>query len=166
MLAQRQRWLLLGGALLLTLLLAAGIGQPESDTGAVVVEPVAVRPRGSRVAVAPPAELQVGSLASLPRDLGAGRVKDLFPVQSWYVPPPPPKPAPPKPPPLPFTYLGKAVDDGQVTVFVAQGERNLVVKAGDVIDGVYRADSILPPVMTFTYLPLQMQQTLEIGVAN
>ncbi|MNV71270.1 hypothetical protein D3C71_1642790 [compost metagenome] len=67
---------------------------------------------------------------------------------------------------MPFTYLGKAVDDGQVTVFVAQGDRNLVVKAGDVIDGVYRADSILPPVMTFTYLPLQMQQTLEIGVAN
>lgn len=164
MLAQRQRLLLLGGALLLTLLLAAGIGQPESETEAVVVEPAAVRPRGSRTA--PPAELQVGSLASLSRDLGAGRVKDLFPVQSWYVPPPPPKPAPPKPPPLPFTYLGKAVDDGQVTVFVAQGERNLVVKAGDVIDGVYRADSILPPVMTFTYLPLQMQQTLEIGVAN
>lgn len=164
MLAQRQRWLLLGGALLLTLLLAAGIGQPESETEAVVVEPAAVRPRGSRTA--PPAELQIGSLASLSRDLGAGKVRDLFPVQSWYVPPPPPKPAPPKPPPLPFTYLGKAVDDGQVTVFVAQGDRNLVVKAGDVIDGVYRADSILPPVMTFTYLPLQMQQTLEIGVAN
>lgn len=164
MLAQRQRWLLLGGALLLTLLLAAGIGQPESETGAVVVEPAAVRPRGSRTA--PPAELQIGSLASLPRDMGTGKVRDLFPVQSWYVPPPPPKPAPPKPPPLPFTYLGKAIDDGQVTVFVAQGERNLVVKAGDVIDGVYRADSILPPVMTFTYLPLQMQQTLEIGVAN
>lgn len=164
MLAQRQRWLLLGGALLLTLLLAAGIGQPESETEALVVEPAAVRPRGSRTA--PPAELQIGSLASLSRDLDAGRVRDLFPVQSWYVPPPPPKPAPPKPPPLPFTYLGKAVDDGQVTVFVAQGDRNLVVKTGDVIDGVYRADSILPPVMTFTYLPLQMQQTLEIGVAN
>ncbi|MDC7707925.1 hypothetical protein [Vogesella indigofera] len=164
MLAQRQRWLLLGGALLLTLLLAAGIGQPERGNEAAVVEPAAVRPRGSRVA--PPAELQVGSLASLPRDLGAGKVRDLFPVQSWYVPPPPPKPAPPKPPPLPFTYLGKAVDDGQVSVFVAQGDRNLVVKTGDVIDGVYRADSILPPVMTFTYLPLQMQQTLEIGAAN
>ena len=164
MLAQRQRWLLLGGALLLTLLLAAGIGQPESGNEAAVVEPAPLRPRGSRVV--PPAELQIGSLASLPRELGAGKVRDLFPVQSWYVPPPPPKPAPPKPPPLPFTYLGKAIDDGLVSVFVAQGERNLVVKTGDVIDGVYRADSILPPVMTFTYLPLQMQQTLEIGVAN
>ncbi|GGX90560.1 hypothetical protein [Vogesella alkaliphila] len=164
MLAQRQRWLLLGGALLLTLLLAAGIGQPESGNEAAVVEPVTARPRGSRAA--PPAELQIGSLASLPRELGAGKVRDLFPVQSWYVPPPPPKPAPPKPPPLPFTYLGKAIDDGMVSVFVAQGDRNLVVKTGDVIDGVYRADSILPPVMTFTYLPLQMQQTLEIGVAN
>lgn len=164
MLAQRQRWLLLGGALLLTLLLAAGIGQPESENGTAVVEPAPLRPRGSRVAA--PAELQIGSLASLPRDMGAGKVRDLFPVQSWYVPPPPPKPAPPKPPPLPFTYLGKAVDDGMVSVFVAQGDRNLVVKTGDVIDGVYRADSILPPVMTFTYLPLQMQQTLEIGVAN
>lgn len=164
MLAQRQRWLLLGGALLLTLLLAAGIGQPEGGNGAAVVEPATARPRGSRAA--PPAELQIGSLASLSRDMAAGKVRDLFPVQSWYVPPPPPKPAPPKPPPLPFTYLGKAIDDGLVSVFVAQGERNLVVKTGDVIDGVYRADSILPPVMTFTYLPLQMQQTLEIGVAN
>ncbi len=164
MLAQRQRWLLLGGALLLTLLLAAGIGQPESENGAAVVEPAPLRPRGSRVV--PPAELQIGSLASLPRDMDTGKVRDLFPVQSWYVPPPPPKPAPPKPPPLPFTYLGKVIDDGMVSVFVAQGERNLVVKTGDVIDGVYRADSILPPVMTFTYLPLQMQQTLEIGVAN
>lgn len=110
--------------------------------------------------------LIASSLDAIHRGQADSEAKNLFAIKSWYVPPPPPKPPPPAPPPLPFTYLGKAIDGEQVTVFVAQGDRNYALKTGDVIDGIYRVEAITPPVMTLTYIPLRMQQTLEIGGAN
>jgi hypothetical protein len=35
---------------------------------------------------------------------------------------------------------------------------------GAVLDGTYRVESIAPPVLTLTYLPLNQQQQLNIGV--
>ena len=84
-------------------------------------------------------------------------------------PPPPPQPAPPPPPPtappLPFTFIGKSVGDGAWEVYLARGDRTYVVREkGAVIDGTYRVESIAPPVLTLTYLPLNQVQQLNIGV--
>ncbi|KGF79797.1 hypothetical protein IA69_22260 [Massilia sp. JS1662] len=84
-------------------------------------------------------------------------------------PPPPPQPAPPPPPPtappLPFTFIGKSVGDGVWEVYLARGDRTYVVRdKGFVIDGTYRVESIAPPVLTLTYLPLNQVQQLNIGV--
>lgn len=162
----RQRFLLLVSALVVTLGLVWMA--PDETTSAPPADLVSgERVRPARAAPAAQTELRALSLASLSRrPAPEGHAANLFPQQTWYVPPPPPKPAPPSPPALPFTYIGKLVDGDQVTVFVSNGDRNLVLKTHDVVDGTYRVEAITPPVMRLTYLPLQMQQTLDIGGAN
>lgn len=101
----------------------------------------------------------------------AGR--PIFVAGSWTPPPPPPPPpprplpAPPPPPPtappLPLTFIGKKFEKGQWEVFVSHGERIHVLKATDVIDGLYRVDAVQPPRMDLTYLPLNQAQQLDIG---
>ena len=75
----------------------------------------------------------------------------------------PPQPVEPTAPPLPFRFLGKMHENDQITLFVSQDENNLVVKTGDIVDGIYRLDSIRENSAEFTYLPLQLKQTLQIG---
>jgi len=77
-------------------------------------------------------------------------------------PPPPPPPPPPMAPPLPFTFFGRLIDGAQRQVFLNQGERTVIVGAGDAIDGIYRVDRIEENAVHFTYLPLGQQQTLTI----
>ena len=67
---------------------------------------------------------------------------------------------------MPFTFLGKAVANGQWEVFLARGSETLIVRDKTVIDGIYRIDAIAPPAMTFTYLPLNQAQQLNIGVLD
>jgi hypothetical protein len=96
-------------------------------------------------------------------------VGDAFEVRSWEPPAPPrkePPPPPPQAPPLPYTYVGKIMDGGQVIVFLAKQDRNYVVKQGETLDGTYRIDDIKAGTMVFTYLPLDQQQILAIGAAN
>ena len=104
--------------------------------------------------------------------LGGGG--DLFGRRDWN-PPPPPQPvqatlaqAPPPPsaPPLPFTYLGKAAVDGKWEVYLARGDKTYVVRDKDVLEGTYRVDAVAPPNLTFTYLPLNQVQQLNIGVLD
>lgn len=72
-------------------------------------------------------------------------------------------PAVPTAPPLPFKFMGQMLDNGTVTVFLVFNERNIVVKAGDTIDGIYHVDAIQSGVVEFTYLPLKQKQTLPVG---
>jgi len=44
------------------------------------------------------------------------------------------------------------------------GDRNLVVKPGDVIDNMYRLDQVSDNAVMLTHLPTGMQQSLPIGV--
>jgi hypothetical protein len=119
---------------------------------------------------APPA-LDVSLLGA--RTAGASG-RDLFPATSWEQKAreeeikrnPPPKPAPPPPPqapPVPFSYLGKLVEDGATTVFLVQGDRNLIARAGETLAGVWRVERIDEQAMTFTYLPLAKPQTLSFA---
>jgi hypothetical protein len=75
----------------------------------------------------------------------------------------PPPPPPPQAPPLPFSYLGKLAEGESTTVFLSFGDRNLVVKTGDVIDNNYRVDEVTDAAVVLTYLPLTVKQTLPIG---
>ena len=78
-------------------------------------------------------------------------------------PPPPPPPAPPTAPPLPFRYLGRLDDAKTLTAFLQKSEQVYAVRPGEVIEGTYRVDTIQPGVITLTYLPLAIQQTLAAG---
>jgi len=101
---------------------------------------------------------------------------DLFAAQSWLVAPVifaeqaalnnAPVVAPvPTAPPLPFQFIGKLDDSRQLQVFLQNGERLYVVRAGDVIDDVYKVDRISATEMSFVYLPLKFAQTLSVGSA-
>jgi hypothetical protein len=72
-------------------------------------------------------------------------------------------PPPPSAPPVPFTYLGRLSEDNRTTAFLTSGERNLVVKPGDVIDNSYRVDEVTDRVVQLTYLPLNVKQTVSTG---
>jgi len=74
-----------------------------------------------------------------------------------------PLPPPPQAPPLPFAYIGRLAEDRDITVFLAMGERNLVVKPGDVIDNTYKLEEVSDSALVLTYLPLSQRQTLSIG---
>ncbi|MFJ3487507.1 hypothetical protein ACIPL1_29405 [Pseudomonas sp. NPDC090202] len=101
---------------------------------------------------------------------------DLFAAQSWYVAPvmtaeqqaalsAPAAPTVPTAPPLPFQFIGKLEDSQQLQVFLQNGERLYVVRAGDVIDETYKVDRISATEMSLVYLPLKFAQTLSVGSA-
>ena len=71
---------------------------------------------------------------------------------------------PPSAPPVPYTFIGRLSEDESTTVFLAAGDRNLVVKPGDVIDSNYRVDAVTDTAVSLTYLPLNVKQTLSTGV--
>ena len=168
------RHLLMGAALLV----AAGFALfgDKSPSGAVVESaPRRAVAKPARAAVVAPTRteaavtiLRLEDRAALVADGAAGG--DAFGTRDWT--PPPPKPAPPPPPPppsappLPFTFLGKAVANGEWEVFLARGSETLIVRNKTVVDGMYRIDAIAPPAMTFTYLPLNQVQQLNIGVLD
>jgi len=77
--------------------------------------------------------------------------------------PPPPPPPPPQAPPLPFIYMGHLAEDQSTTVFLTAGDRNLVVKPGDVIDNTYKVEQVTDSAVVLTYLPMNQRQTLAIG---
>ena len=91
----------------------------------------------------------------------------LFDSQTWNPPPPPPpKPTPPPPPvapPLPYLVLGKKLEDQSWEVYLARGEQTFIAREKGTLENQYRVDSIKPPTMTLTYLPLNQVQTLTIG---
>lgn len=48
------------------------------------------------------------------------------------------------------------------TAFLAKGEALHVVRVGDVIDNMYRIESLSPAQVVLTYLPLAQRQTLSV----
>jgi hypothetical protein len=179
-------------AILLAVALAIGallmVDGGARDAG--VSEPVArsrpaaapASPAAPRVTNPGPAILRLADrdeLIGAPDDaFGAG--DPAFRVQNWNPPPPAPAPAaaqaqatapppPPTAPPLPYVYLGKAQERGVWEVYLSradQGGQVHIVRGSDLVDGVYRVEAIVPPVLTLTYLPLNQTQTLNIGAPD
>ena len=123
-------------------------------------------------------EQSPSTLALLPREEFSETPKlkfiesDLFAGKSWSPPrlPPTPKaiPAPPAPsaPQFPYTYLGKKFEDSVWEVYLARGDQTFIVRPQTLIEGSYRVESIKPPLVTLTYLPLNAMQTLLIEGTN
>jgi hypothetical protein len=139
--------------------------------------PAAARPAAASASTSSAAILPLVPRAQLIGEAGEGSFKSadgVFGGQSWNPPPPPPPPAsamppppPPTAPPLPFQVLGKAVADGEWEVFLSRGaDQTFVVRKHTVIDGMYRVETIAPPSMTMTYLPMNQVQQLNIGVID
>jgi hypothetical protein len=74
--------------------------------------------------------------------------------------------AAPQAPPLPFRAMGRYVEDGQVLVFLQHNDSNLVVRVGDTIAENYKVESLDGGTLTLRYLPLDQQQTIDVGGAN
>lgn len=178
----KPRHIAMGVALVLAAgLVVFGDRSPEGELAEAVERPGSAStsaPAATRSAAIPAgAEPVIGRL--VPRETLIGDGADrfgsndhtLFGRQDWTPPPPPPpKPAPPPPPPppmappLPFTVIGKSLEDGKWAVYLAAGERTHIASVGDVLDGGWRVDRIAPPFLTLTYLPLNQVQQLNIGV--
>lgn len=73
-----------------------------------------------------------------------------------------PPPAPTAPP-LPFTYIGKVIEEGKPTVFVSKQQKNYFLKGGEIIEGIYKVDKVESGQVVFIYLPLETEQVMIIG---
>ncbi|MDP3873585.1 MAG: hypothetical protein Q8Q80_13075 [Methyloversatilis sp.] len=115
-------------------------------------------------------------IADAPVRAAAEIGRDLFATYSFLPPAPSPaalaaaaarKGPPPAPvaPPLPFRYQGKLMEEGGITVFLAQGERILPARTGDLLNNQYRVESVTATAITFMFEPLKQRQTLTIGSA-
>lgn len=135
--------------------------RPQADTaGIAVFQQASSKPRLT---------LDMSLLAGRePADDKHATTIDMFKSRSWYVAPPPkpagPPPPPPKPvaPAVPFSYLGRmdGTPDGTLLI-LSSGNRVYTVAVGETIDKVWRLDSDAGSTLRFTYLPLDLPQTLS-----
>ena len=64
-------------------------------------------------------------------------------------------------PALPFRYIGKMIDNGQLAVFLQKGDESYTAMEGERV-GDYRIDKITESEIRFTYLPMKTKQTLPL----
>jgi hypothetical protein len=178
----RQRWIALAALLMAALTAAAWVREADRKNSTEIVEPPA-RTRQVPVArgadPAPADRVHLEKLRGRDPDTNAN---DAFATRSWRKPAPKAAakapaaaaalpaapspaiaPAPPGTPPLPFTYMGRLLSEETNAVFLTQGERNLVVHEGEIIESTYRVDKVSETRLTFTHLPSGVQQHLPIG---
>ena len=166
----KPRHIVMGVALAIAAGLAAfGDTTPQEDVAEAVERPAQpARAPVARAAAAAATILRLQPRADLIGDLSASG-DDLFGSQDWTPPAPPPPaaqagpPPPPMAPPLPFTFIGKSLEEGRWEVYLASGERTHIAFEGGTLDGAWRVERIAPPLMTLTYLPLNQVQQLNIG---
>ena len=132
---------------------------PAAEAGAQT-KPV---PKNSKQAPAGVAVLALDMRPPAPLPDAEHPGAQAFGARSWTPPPPPTSPPKPVAPPLPFGFLGKQLQAGVWQVYLSVGEDMRLAKVASVIDGQYRVESIVPPRIEFTYLPLNERQTLDIG---
>lgn len=173
----RHRWTALVALLMAALTAAAWVREADRKGGAELVEPrKRQQVHAARGAdAAPAARVRLEKLRA--RD-AESKTDDAFATRSWRKPAPkaaakapvaaalpaaPSPPPPPSAPPLPFTYLGRLQSEEANAVFLTQGERNLIVHEGEIIESTYRVDKVSETRLTFTHLPSGIQQHLPIG---
>jgi hypothetical protein len=171
----RQRWAVLIALLTAALSAAAWVREGDKTAEAEVVEAPA---RQARPASAAPVRKDQTAervhLEKLRAHPSTDRTDDAFAPRSWRKAAPKLAAAanavivapPPSAPPLPFVYMGKLLSEDARAIFLTQGERNLIVHEGDVIDAIYRVDKLSDAGLTFVHLPTGIQQNLPFGEAQ
>lgn len=176
------RWAIWGGLALLAALAVALAPAPSQDrVDAVVVKPAARSPTLAGAGVRPaPASLppvarilpRVGDLdAALPRLWPAPPVvARVAAVPSASISAPLALPAPaaaPVAPPLAYRFVGRYADAERLGV-ILQGPDGQVTVAhvGETLGSDYRVEAIVGNSMVLRYLPLDLPQTLDIGVTR
>jgi hypothetical protein len=166
-------WLLLIATILLSVWLA--VQSDDHASSLEVIEPVQPPPKVSipeqRSAKHSDENSTVRHEATLwkvaNREGQASKPPNLFPVQSWIVAEPTSrvKPAPlppPTAPNTPFVYMGKIEDGPKGTqIFLMANNKVYAVVEGDLIDATWRFDQENAQQLLFTYLPLNLPQTLS-----
>ena len=91
--------------------------------------------------------------------------KNLFEVPQIAEPEMPvdPLPAQPVMPANPYVYVGKLIEDGEMCVFLTNGQKNYVVKTGDTLEDTWQVKSIESTEMILFNLPTQTQVSVQIG---
>ena len=170
----RRRWALLIALLTAALSAAAWVREGDKIADVAVVDaPLRQARPASAAAVGREQTAERVRLEKLHKHPLADRPEDAFAPRNWRKPPPKsgvaasaavaaPLP-PPSAPPLPFAYMGKLLSEESRAVFLTQGERNLIVREGDVIDAIYRVDKLSDADLLFVHLPTGIQQNLPIG---
>jgi hypothetical protein len=171
-----QRWLILGSLLLATLVAGYLVDDEPAPEKSKRKGNVATKSTGSsssadsRRAAAKEEKTELAAVPlnfpePAPVEVAADgkKIIDPFRTKNWYVAPPPPKPPKPTAPPLPFQYLGKLDEAGEIRVFLNYQGKHIIAKLGDVIDNNYSVDEISGGRMTFLYQPLKEKQVLAIG---
>ncbi len=178
---EKRRKLLLGSALIATLIAVVLVEEDEENTIDTVQPVQPARSPGDRIKAqeGQSESLDVSKLGQRKFNPSAG---ELFVSTTWAPKQPPisleeqatkaeqmakekasaPPPAPTAPP-LQFKYAGKAIADNETWVFLSQSGENHIAKVGTKIDDKYRLDSINDDAITLTYLPLNIKQTLTIN---
>lgn len=158
----------LGGLAVVAALLLAAPDAPVSTHKPVQAQ------AGARSRTVPAVPQVALEKLPLPSHAVVPQVNNVFVATSWFVPPPPPpkappvKPLPPPPPsapPLPFSYLGRYVEDGKLTLMLVRGDRIYTVSEGELIDNTYRIGAVSGSLLELTYLPLNIKQTLNVGTS-
>ncbi|QLG88199.1 hypothetical protein HQ393_08020 [Chitinibacter bivalviorum] len=174
MLSRPMQWLL-GGTLAIT----AYTFWHDSQQEAELVSAAKPAPRVQASSVKVKLASAASSVASEVAQQGTS-LSDLFPKQNWAPPPPKPTPVPkPTPTPVPVappfplqltsTWHEKVSDyyvlegQGQSLVLCTRCDTLGRIQPGDTFLGVYRLDKLSRDVLTFTYLPLNQQQSLPTG---
>jgi hypothetical protein len=181
----KQRWFLIGGLLILTLVAMYMLNDAEEEN---TIDTVVARPSKPTVLAIKSKSLAVSDAlneslpdlshkAILTDDEAKGSVAkdatnkgaDLFQPHAWYIPPPPPKVVVaeivkpiPQAPPVPFIYMGKLENTAQGTlVFLTANNKVLSAYVGKDVNPVWRLDKEDANALYFTYIPLSLPKVLS-----
>lgn len=177
-----RRWAIWGGLALLAALALAWAPAPPPDTVDAVVAQPSARPPAPAGAGARPAPASLPPVARiLPRagDLDAAlpRLWPAAPAVARVAPTPsvrmtlplalPAPAAAPVAPPLAYRFVGRYADADRLGV-ILQGPDGQVTVAhvGETLGSDYRVETIVGNSMVLRYLPLDLPQTLDIGVTR
>lgn len=177
--AEKKRKLLLGSALIATLIAVVLVGGEDEETIINTVEPVQSAKSSVDKTKAQESNSEYLDISKLGQRKFNPSAGELFASTTWTPKPPSvsleeqaakaaqiakssPPPAPTAPP-LSFKYTGKAISGNETWVFLAQSGENLIAKIGGKINDKYRLDAITDEMVTMTYLPLNIKQTLTIN---
>ena len=166
MITPARRRLLLGAAFVAALISAALApsedAAPPSKTAAKSKPSSGAAQQSQRVAAR---EFEMPPVSNYQRSLEK-RVVVVNLFESRLPPGPAPVAAKPVPPKLPFSYMGRIEESGQLKVVLVQGDQMYIVAKGEPFGGSYRLDEVGSNEIVVVYVPLGARQSLSMGASQ